>query len=91
MTTPLLPQLDTESRFPGLPDGCAYDLAAAFRGPTAFTEHLRAGGCPVPTHPEAVRSVLDPLEDEVYLVEGWTTFQRDDALGAIDRIRRGVL
>jgi hypothetical protein len=91
VTTPALPQLHTESWFPGLPDGAAYDLAAAFRGPAAFTEHLRAGGCPAPTHPEAVRSVLDPLEDEVHEVEGWTQSERDSALDAIRRIRRGVL
>jgi len=82
-----LPGDDPEIRFPGLPDGFAYDLAAVHQGPAKFAAHLRAGGCPVPGHPESMRSVLDPLEDEVHLVEGWTTFQRDKALVAIDKLR----
>ena len=77
---------DPDTRFPGLPDGLAYDVAAVVAGLPALVEHLRSGGCPAPSHPEALRSVLDDVEYAAFLADRWTDALRDEVFAAVDRI-----
>ena len=77
---------DPDTRFPGLPDGLAYDVAAVIAGLPALVEHLRSGGCPDPSHPEALRSVLDNVENAAFLADHWTDQERAYVLAAVDRV-----
>jgi hypothetical protein len=72
-----------------LDDGLAYDVAAVVAGRDALIRHLYANGCPFPAHPEAIRSVLDAVDDAV-ADAGWSEESYREVDAAIDRIRTGL-
>lgn len=83
--------LDPEVRFPGLPDGWAYAVAAvvasAVEGPPALVTQAEADGCPFPSSRCVLESMVSQVEDLVLEVDGWTDAQRDEVFAAVDRIR----
>jgi hypothetical protein len=77
---------DPDTRFPGLPDGTAYDVAAVVEARTAglwvLVKHLRDGGCPRPTLPDVLLTVVRRAESEAYFADDWTEQLRDAVIGA---------
>ena len=81
--------LDPESRFPGLPDGMAYSVAAVVEARTAglwvLVSHLRESGCPVPIGPDSYARFLAVLASAVADVEyaAWDADWPDELRGAV--------
>lgn len=75
--------------YPGLDDGLAYDVAAVVAGRDALIRHLRDAGCPAPTHPAAIASVLADVGQAV-AEAGWSEESYREVDDAIDRIRTSL-
>jgi hypothetical protein len=88
---------DPDTRFPGLPDGAAYDVAAVVEARTAglwvLVEHLRANGCPNPNWPDLLSTVVADAEYAAWEAD-WPEDLRVAVVGAcidieglIERVR----
>jgi hypothetical protein len=81
---------DPDTRFPGLPDGTAYDVAAVVEARTAglwvLVAHLRDGGCPDPHSPDLLAQLVARVEAECWWAEDWADELRDVVVGACEAV-----